>query len=159
MVKDAEYIRDYGLRAIYANWSYQKNHCKEKERFSKRSLKWVSPLGGKREGYRVKGDYVLSQRDLEEMIFHEDGTADITWGIDIHYPEPVNQEIFGEAFRSFAYHRSMPANYPVPYASVIRNPIISRILAGGACITANVQMIPATLKIRPKKRSINSVTA
>ena len=26
MVKEIEYIRDYGLRAIYSNWAYQKHH-------------------------------------------------------------------------------------------------------------------------------------
>ena len=94
MVKKAEYIRDYGLRAIYANWSYQKNHCKDKERFAKSQLKWVSAFGGKREGYRVKGDYILTQRDFEEQINYEDATAKITWGIDIHYPEPINEDFW-----------------------------------------------------------------
>ena len=99
MVKDAEYIRDYGLRAIYANWSYQKNHCKDKEKFANWQLEWVSPVGGKREGYRVVGDYILTERDFEEKIDYPDATAKITWGIDIHYPEPINEETFGEAFR------------------------------------------------------------
>jgi len=138
MATEAEYIRDYGLRAIYSNWSYQKNHCPEKERFADRKMEWVSPFGGKREGYRVKGDYVLSQRDIEEQIVHEDATADITWGIDIHYPEPINQEIFGEAFRSFAYHRSMPAKCPVPYRCLYSKDIPNLFIGGRLVSTSHV---------------------
>ncbi len=115
MVFDIEYIRDYGLRAIYSNWAFQKHHFKDKEKFKNRALKWVSAIGGKREGYRVYGDYVLTQRDLEEKIYHEDETAAITWSIDMHFPEPSNLEEFGEAFRSYAYHRGIEKPYPVPY--------------------------------------------
>lgn len=138
MVKDAEYIRDYGLRAIYANWSYQKNHCKNKEQFEKLKLKWVSPFGGKREGYRVVGDYILTQHDLEEKTGYDDGTAMITWGIDIHYPEPLNKEKFGEAFRSFAYHRNTPYACPVPYRCLYSKDIINLFLGGRLVSTSHI---------------------
>lgn len=135
MVKDAEYIRDYGLRAIYANWSYQKNHCKNKEYFAKYELKWVSPFGGKRESYRVRGDYILTQHDFEEQTDYEDGTAKITWGIDIHYPEPMNEEAFGEAFRSFAYHLHMPFACPVPYRCLYSKDL-GNLFIGGRLVSA-----------------------
>lgn len=138
MVKEIEYIRDYGLRAIYANWSYQKNHCKNKEKFANFDIEWVSPIGGKREGYRVKGDYVLTQRDIEEQIVHPDDTAQITWGIDIHYPEPINEEKFGEAFRSFAYHKGMPSRAPVPYRCLYSKDISNLFLGGRLISTSHV---------------------
>ena len=136
MVAEAEYIRDYGLRAIYANWSYQKNHCGDA--FANAKLVWVSPVGGKRESWRVRGDYVLSQRDLEERIPHTDGTAAITWGIDIHYPEPLNARAFGEAFRSFAYHRSMPAPCPVPYRCLYAKDVENLFIGGRLVSTTHV---------------------
>ena len=138
MVKESEYIRDYGLRAVYANWSYQKNHFKDKERFAKSQLKWVSPFGGKREGYRVKGDYILTQRDFEEQINYEDATAKITWGIDIHYPEPINEETFGEAFRSFAYHLNMPFACAVPYRCLYSKDIDNLFLGGRLVSTSHI---------------------
>ena len=138
MVTEIEYIRDYGLRAIYANWSYQKNHCAEKEKFAKSKLQWVSPIGGKRESYRVKGDYVLTQHDIDDLLTHEDDTAYVTWGIDIHYPEPLNQEKFGEAFRSFAYHRGMPAKCPVPYRCLYSKDIANLFLGGRLVSTSHV---------------------
>lgn len=136
MAKETEYIRDYGLRAIYSNWSYQKNHCKDKRRFAKSKLKWVSAIGGKREGYRVKGDYILTQSDLEEQISHEDDTAAITWGIDIHLPEPINAERFGEAFRSFAYHRSIPSPCAVPYRCLYSKDM-NNLFIGGRLVSAS----------------------
>lgn len=136
MVKETEYIRDYGLRAIFANWSYQKNECKDKERFQKSKLAWVSPFGGKREGYRVKGDYILTERDFEAPIDYEDATARITWGIDIHYPEPINEEKFGEAFRSFAYHRNIPFACPVPYRCLYSKDV-DNLFLGGRLVSAS----------------------
>ncbi len=115
MAYEAEYIRDYGLRAIYSNWSYQKNHSPQKDKFKNLGIKWVSSLGGKREGYRVVGDYILTQADLENKTQFNDPTAAVTWGIDLHFPEPINAEKYGEAFRSFAFHKGIPKICPVPY--------------------------------------------
>ncbi len=135
MVTEAEYIRDFGLRAIYANWSFQKNVCRDKARFANRRLAWVSPFGGKREGYRVLGDYLLTQHDLEANTEYHDGTACVSWGIDIHYAEPRNAEAFGEPFRSFAYHRAMPKPCPVPYRCLYAKDI-DNLFLGGRIISA-----------------------
>ncbi len=137
MVKDIEYIRDYGLRAIYANWSYQKNHSPKRERFANDEIVWVSPLGGKRESVRVKGDFVITQKELEEQtVSYPDGTAEITWGIDIHLPETQNENEFGEAFRSFAYHRGIPKSCPVPYRCLYSKDI-ENLFLGGRIISAS----------------------
>ncbi len=138
MVSEIEYIRDYGLRAIYSNWSYQKNHCENKESFSKYKLKWVSPIGGKREGYRVKGDYILTQNDLEDKTSYNDPTAGITWGIDLHFPEPVNEEQFGEAFRSFAFHKGMPKICAVPYRCLYSKDVDNLFLGGRIVSSSHV---------------------
>lgn len=136
MVSEIEYIRDYGLRAIYSNWSYQKNVYPGKERFAKHSLKWVSALGGKRESYRVKGDYIITQNDIENHTYHEDATACITWSIDMHFPEPTNKAQFGEAFRSFAYHRGIVEPYPIPYRCLYSKDIPNLFL-GGRLVSAS----------------------
>lgn len=130
MVNEIEYIRDYGLRAIFSNWSYQKNHCREKEKFAKYKLKWASALGGKRESYRVKGDVFLTQNDIENFVEYPDGTACLTWSIDMHFPEPANAEKFGEAFRSCAYHRGFGNPYPVPYRCLYSKDVPNLFLGG-----------------------------
>ena len=130
MADDTEYIRDYGLRAVYGNWAYQKNHSRKKEDYRFDTLKWVSPLGGKRESYRVVGDIVLTQNDIEDRIIYDDGTACMTWSIDMHFPEPDNEKAFGEAFRSFAYHRGIEKPYPVPYRCLYSKDIDNLFLGG-----------------------------
>ena len=136
MVGEAEYIRDFGLRAIYSNWAYQKHHFRNKEAYSHRALAWVSHVGGKREGYRVVGDYILTQRDLEERIPHEDATASATWSMDMHFPSPDNEAAFGEAFRSCAYHRGFGDPYPIPYRCLYARDVRNLFL-GGRIISAS----------------------
>lgn len=138
MVKDIEYIRDYGLRAIYSNWAYQKHHFKDKEKFADLKLKWVSPIGGKREGYRVKGDHILTQNDIENKVIYKDATASLTWSIDMHFPEPSNLETFGEAFRSFAYHRGIEKPYPMPYRCLYAKDAENLFLGGRIVSTSHV---------------------
>nr|WP_282456580.1 FAD-dependent oxidoreductase [Chitinophaga sedimenti] len=61
-IYQAEQLRDHNLRAIYGNWSYLKNHKKEK--YAKSELAWVAYIGGKRESRRIVGDHVLTQMDI-----------------------------------------------------------------------------------------------
>lgn len=136
MALEAEYIRDYGLRAIYSNWSYQKNHYINKDKFKNFSLSWVSALGGKREGYRVVGDYISTQHDIENFVVLPDSTAGATWSIDMHFPEQSNKEIYGEAFRSFAYHRGIVKPYLVPYRCLYSKDI-DNLFLGGRIISAS----------------------
>ena len=79
MVEDIEYIRDYGLRAIFSNWNFQKNLSKRRGEYARDALEWISPIGGKRESYRVVGDHILTQADLETPNVYDDATACITW--------------------------------------------------------------------------------
>ena len=138
MVNEIEYIRDYGLRAIYSNWAYQKHHFKDKEKFANLELKWVSHIGGKREGYRVKGDYILTQNDIENTVIYEDATACLTWSIDMHFPDPTNEKEFGEAFRSFAYHRGFPIPYPMPYRCLYAKDADNLFIGGRLVSTSHV---------------------
>ena len=132
---DAEYIRDYAMMAIYANWSYLKHHSVWKREFETRKLDWVSPIGGKRESYRVVGDHVLTQNDIEDKVEYKDATAAITWNIDIHYPDPAYTKKYPEPFRSCAYHRGIGAPYAVPYRCLYSKDIPNLFL-GGRIISA-----------------------
>ncbi len=136
MVTEIEEIRDYGLRAVYANWAFQKYHAKDRDAYRRRCLAWVSPIGGKRESYRVVGDHILTQNDIEEKIPYPDGTACLTWSIDMHFPEPQNEAAFGEAFRSFAYHRGIVSPYPVPYRCLYARDI-GNLFLGGRILSAS----------------------
>ena len=128
--EEAEYIRDYGMMAIYANWSFLKNHSIRKDEWACETLAWVSPVGGKRESYRVFGDYVLTQNDIENHVEYPDATGSITWSIDLHFPDPENEAKFEEPFRSCAYHRGVGAPYPVPYRCLYAKDVKNLFLGG-----------------------------
>ncbi len=136
MADETEYIRDYGLYTIYGNWWYQKNKSSRREEYANYSLKWVSHLGGKRESYRVVGDHILTQNDIENHVLYDDMTASMTWSIDIHFPEATNEERFGEAFRSFAYHRGIVEPYPVPYRCLYARDV-KNLFLGGRTVSAS----------------------
>lgn len=130
MIHETEYIRDYGLRAIFSNWAYQKHHHKDKAKYANRSLVWVSPLGGKRESCRIVGEYVLTQNDIDERIIHPDASACMSWSIDMHFPEPDNEAAFEEPFKSYAYHRGIVEPYPVPYRCLVAKGVDNLFLGG-----------------------------
>ncbi len=115
MINETEFIRDYGLLVVYSNWSYLKNQHPASDTFRNEQLKWVAFIGGKRESRRLVGDYVLTENDLMDQNLLPDGTASTSWTIDLHYPDPENQELFeGEAFRSIAKHITIYP-YPIPF--------------------------------------------
>ena len=129
-VEEAEHIRDYGMMAIYANWSFLKNHSKRKAEWARDTLDWVSPIGGKRESYRVVGDLILTQNDLEKHLTYPDATVSITWDLDHHFPDPENAKKFAEAFRSCAYHRGFMEPCPVPYRCLYARDVKNLFLGG-----------------------------
>jgi hypothetical protein len=136
--EETEYIRDYGMMAIYANWSFLKNHSKRRGEWANDALAWVSPIGGKRESYRVVGDHVLTQNDIENHVIHSDATASMTWNIDLHFPDPENEAKFKEPFRSCAYHRGIVRPYQVPYRCLYAKDVKNLFLGGRVISTSHV---------------------
>lgn len=129
-VDNIEYIRDYGLMTIFANWSYLKNHSKRKNEWARKKLAWISPIGGKRESYRVVGDLILTQNDVEHHVDYPDSTGVMTWNIDLHFPDPENEAKFAEPFRSWAYHRGIVKEYAVPYRCLYARDVKNLFLGG-----------------------------
>ncbi|MEM9326811.1 MAG: FAD-dependent oxidoreductase, partial [Bacteroidota bacterium] len=130
MIRETEFIRDYGLLVVYSNWSFLKNHYSKKAEFEKQYLQWVAYVGGKRESRRLVGDYVLTENDLRNQNLLPDGTAPTTWTIDLHYPDEKNAEQFdGEAFRSIAKHIKIYP-YPIPFRCLYSKNINNLMMAG-----------------------------
>ncbi len=129
-INEAEQIRDYGMLAIYANWSYLKNKASCRKDFERRSLDWVSFNSGKRESRRLLGDYVLSGNDILKNIQFPDGTCSTSWSIDIHYPEPDNHKYFpGREFKSVCDQEETPVS-PIPYRCFYSRNIDNLFMAG-----------------------------
>ena len=133
-INEFEYIRDYGLRAVYGNWAFLKNKSKDKAKYANRKLEWVAYIGGKRESRRLLGDVVLQQQDIQQKKEFTDAFVTTTWTIDLHYPDPKNTKYFpGEEFRSIAkFTRVEP--YPIPYRCLYsRN--VGNLMMAGRCIS------------------------
>jgi hypothetical protein len=127
-IYQAEQIRDHNFRAIYGNWSYLKNHKKEK--FANYELDWVSYTGGKRESRRLLGDHVLTQNDIDSLIAYPDAMVTGTWTIDLHFPDATNSKYFPkEEFISATNHiRRKP--YHIPYRCFYSRNIDNLFMAG-----------------------------
>jgi len=131
-VKDAEKIRDHGLRAVFGNWSFQKNHAPDKEKYARLKLNWVAYVGGKRESRRLLGDVILRQQDVDEQKPYPDASVTTTWSIDLHLPI-LSDQFPGKEFRSKAlFHRVKP--YAIPYRCLYsRN--VDNLFMAGRCIS------------------------
>jgi len=129
-VEDFETIRDHGLRAVYGNWSFHKNHGKDKAAFAKLRLEWVAYIAGKRESRRLLGDVILQQQDIAGNRVFPDAAVTATWSIDLHEPEASNAKAFpGDEFRSVA-HFGKKSPYAIPYRCLYSRNIDNLFMAG-----------------------------
>ncbi len=129
-IEEFEKVRDHGLRAVFGNWSFQKNHAPDKDVYANRELDWVAYIGGKRESRRLLGDVILQQQDIVEQREFPDAAVTTTWTIDLHYPTDSQTEHFpGKEFRSRAEHVRI-APYPVPYRCFYSRNVDNLFMAG-----------------------------
>ncbi len=127
-VNDIEFIRDYGLRAVYGNWAFLKNESREKEKYRDYQLEWVAYIGGKRESRRIMGDIILKEQDILNNVQYPDASFTTTWTIDLHYP--VSLDGFEEEpFLSRAQHTKIDP-YAVPYRCLYSRNIENLFMAG-----------------------------
>lgn len=129
-VDEFETVRDNALRAIYGNWSYQKNHSADKARYENLRLRWVGYVGGKRESRRLMGDVVVNQLDVVGQRVYPDAAVPSTWPIDLHFPEEKNAAQFpGQEFRTVA-HFGAKSPYAIPYRCFYSRNIDNLFMAG-----------------------------
>jgi hypothetical protein len=129
-IYDAEYIRDYLLRAIYGNWAFQKNHSAKKADYEKYALNWVAYVGGKRESRRLLGDIILTQQNIQQKKNFDDACVVTTWSIDLHYPMPKNSKHFpNNEFRSVCEQIKIEP-YAIPYRCFYSRTINNLFMAG-----------------------------
>ena len=136
-VQQFEKVRDHAWRAVFGNWSFQKNHAPDKQRYANRELEWVAFIGGKRESRRLMGDVILKQQDVVEQREFPDAAVTTTWSIDLHYPSdrghtrhPVEPVHFaGQEFRSRAEFLHIKP-YPIPYRCFYSRNVDNLFMAG-----------------------------
>ncbi|HOD82129.1 MAG: hypothetical protein BWX88_00571 [Planctomycetes bacterium ADurb.Bin126] len=127
-IEQAEWVRDHGLRAVFGNWAFQKNHAPDKDKYAKRELDWVAYIGGKRESRRLLGDVILRQQDIQGRKEFPDASVTTTWTIDLHYP--IQSDQFPDIeFRSRAVHLKIEP-YAIPYRCFYSRNIDNLFMAG-----------------------------
>ncbi len=140
MITDVEEIRDYGLLAIYSNWSFLKNHASGADEFRNRSLNWVAYITGKRESRRLLGDHILTENDIVDAVHHPDGTCSTSWSIDLHYADSLNASRFqGRPFKTYAIHKYFDP-YPIPYRCLYSRNVGNLFMAGRDISCTHVAM-------------------
>ena len=129
-INEFESIRDHAFRAVYGNWSFLKNHSKDKARYANRKLSWVAYVAGKRESRRLLGDVILLQQDVQEQRPYPDAFVTTTWSIDLHYPDPKNTEHFpGREFKTICKTPRIKP-YPIPYRCFYSRNVENLFMAG-----------------------------
>lgn len=122
---NAEAVRDDLLRLIYGIWDHLKNHCPEwKEDALDKKLVWVGHVVGMRESYRLKGDYVMSEKDVTEQRLLEDRVAYGGWGLDDH----PSLGFFDQERLNNHTHRGIL--HSIPYRSLYSKNINNLMMAG-----------------------------
>lgn len=140
MISEVEKIRDFGLLAVYSNWSYLKNHYTHSSEFDHRQLDWVAYITGKRESRRLLGDHILTENDLVDAVEYPDGTCSTSWGIDLHYAKPENSRDFpGMEFMTTAVHKYFEP-YPIPYRCLYSRNVTNMFMAGRDISCSHVAM-------------------
>lgn len=133
-LKEAEHIRDYGLLVAYSNWAYVKNVASNRAEFVDKELEWVAYNAGRRETRRLMGDFILTEKHIQDRDFQPDGTCATTWTIDLHFPKTAAETKFGgEPFRSNSENETIWP-YPIPYRCYYSRNVPNLFMAG-RCIS------------------------
>lgn len=112
------------MKRIYSQWNYLKN-IRYPEELRTHQLVWISPILGRRESYRILGDYLLTQTDIESCRAFEDTVAFGGSFLDEHLPS------FDGGYEVRYYARPMP--YDIPYRCIYsRN--IENLFSGGRAV-------------------------
>ncbi|MGC8971498.1 MAG: FAD-dependent oxidoreductase [bacterium] len=86
-IKDNEKIKEELTKILLGVWDHIKN--RGNHRADNYTLDWVGQVVGKRESRRFIGDYILTQRDIEEGTLFPDRVAYGGWPIDLHPPKGI----------------------------------------------------------------------
>ena len=123
IVRDDPAIRFELYRLVYGLWDYIKNSGAFAD-VENLELTYVSPIAGKRESRRIRGQYVLTQTDIQQKTAFPDGIAVGGWPMDVHAPLGIHDP--GPPSR-FYY---VPGMYEIPLRCAIAADLDNLFLAG-----------------------------
>ncbi|MFN3167435.1 MAG: FAD-dependent oxidoreductase [Phycisphaeraceae bacterium] len=122
-ITDAEQIRDHLFRAIYGSFANAKRDPKN----APIKLKWVAYVGGKRESWRLMGDYIFKQEDATRGTEFPDAVVEETRELDGHYQRKYDG--LNVDFLSKAMFMKTPRYY-IPFRCLYSKNIPNLMMAG-----------------------------
>ena len=128
---DPELARDSLLRIFFAYWGWLKNETPDKDvraRAARHELVSLPYMNGRREGMRLLGDYVFTEKDAYVETDPADSIGHAGWSLDTHDPLGVNNPKGNGAWRL----RSPALKHPVgiPYRILYSANVPNLLMAG-----------------------------
>lgn len=121
-LRDAQAINEELLKVAYGVWDHIKN--RGDHGMDNWELEWIGFLPGKRESRRYVGEYILTQRDLEEGTHFEDAVAFGGWTMDNHNPKGLRHIGYSST------HIKPKVPYEIPFRSLYSSNIHNLMFAG-----------------------------
>ena len=110
---------------LHGVWDYIKNsgHFPESANFA---LEWVGSIPGRRESRRFMGDYILTQKDMEEYRHFNDAVAYGGWSLDEHCPGGIENLSEPPSY----FHAKFKKPYEIPFRCLYSKNVSNLLLAG-----------------------------
>ena len=125
-LRDPERARDELVRIAFAYWGWIKSASPLKEQAVNAEITHVPFMDARREGYRLRGDYVLTALDALEGRMFEDRVTYGGWPLDTHDPLGMDNPT-GNGY--WAKHPGVPV-YSIPYRCLYSRNVPNLMFAG-----------------------------
>lgn len=126
VIGEREEIRHRLMRHFYGVWDYIKNSGKFPQA-ENLALDWIGSIPGRRESRRFIGDYMLSQKDMDEFRHYKDAVGYGGWSYDEHAPGGIENM---DVPASFFHKRAEKRLYEIPFRCLYSKNIDNLMFAG-----------------------------
>lgn len=125
-VTDPERARDELFRINLAYWGWLKNEWERKDTLADHELYEMAHMNGRREGYRILGDYILTGNDCLAGRMFDDRISYGGWPLDRHDPEGMENPT-GNGY--CPKHPNVPI-YSIPFRCLYSKNVPNLTMAG-----------------------------
>ena len=135
-LEDPERARDELVRINFAYWGWLKNEWPKKDTIRCNALVEMSHMNGRREGYRLVGDYILTANDCLQGRVFEDRVSYGGWALDTHDPLGIDNPT-GNGF--WKHHPRVPI-YTIPFRCLYSVNVPNLMMAGRNISTTHIAL-------------------
>lgn len=135
-IKDNNETRHEALKQVLGVWDHIKNQsCKQvdREKADRYGLDFVGFWPYKRASRRIIGDYVMTQKDIQDPGVLPDAVAYGAWHIDVHVSGGIlarNEEPYAPPGKEANWQDICTMVYPIPIRSLYSKNVTNLFMAG-----------------------------